>query len=77
MIHDLRIESNYLKNLISGVKRCEIRLNDRDYQKGDLLRFKDYEPETVREYLFEISHIHSGLGLERNYVVLSVVMIGE
>jgi len=74
MIHDLKIEDNYLKNLVSGIKKSEIRINDRDYQKGDLLRFKTYhyaEPK-VKEFLFEISHIHSGLGLKENYVVLSI-----
>lgn len=73
MIHDLKIEQNYLDNLISGVKKSEVRINDRDYQKGDSLRFRKYSfsGETL-EYNFEITHIHSGLGLSQNYVVLSV-----
>ena len=72
MIHDLRIDQNYLSNLVSGLKKAEIRINDRDYQRGDILRFKDYSETKVKEYLFEVTHIHSGLGLERLYVVLSV-----
>ena len=77
MIHDLKIEPNYLDNLVSGLKRAEIRFNDRDYQKGDTLRFKDYRGLDIKEYLFEILHIHSGLGMERGYVVLSVMRIGD
>lgn len=65
MIHDLKIEDNYLANLLSGIKKVEIRLNDRDYQRSDLLRFR-------KKFLFEITHIHSGLGLKENYVALSV-----
>ena len=75
MIHDLKIEKNYLDNLLSGKKRSEIRFNDRDYQGGDLLRFKEYHLNDVTEHLFEILHIHSGLGLKDGYVVLSVHMI--
>lgn len=72
MIHQLKIEENYLKNLIDGRKKVEIRYNDRDYQVGDTLEFtsyKQYHPETV---FFEITHIHSGLGLREGYVALSV-----
>jgi len=74
MIHDLKIEDNYLENLVNGGKKSEIRINDRDYQKGDLLRFRRYsyaEPK-IKEFIFEVSHIHSGLGLKENYVVLSI-----
>ena len=77
MIHDLKIEQNYLDNLIAGIKKSEIRINDRDYQKGDLLRFKNYAKTKPTEHLFEITHIHSGLGLERNHVVLSVKEVSE
>ena len=73
MIHNLKIEPNYLDNLVSGIKKAEIRCNDRDYQRGDVLRFKDYRHSETIEHFFEITHIHSGLGLERNYVMLSVV----
>lgn len=73
MLHKLKIEENYLKNLIDGRKKAEIRFNDRDYQIGDILQFIDYSkfdhPESV---FFEITHIHSGLGLQDRYVVLSV-----
>jgi len=74
MIHDLRIERSYLGNLLSGRKKVEIRLNDRDYQNGDTLRYKDYWDKSgdVKEYLFEITHIHSGTGMEGNYVALSI-----
>ena len=72
MIHDLKIEENYLDNLISGAKKSEVRLNDRDYQKGDLLAFKKYNLDNVTEFLFEVTHIHSGLGMQGSYVVLSL-----
>lgn len=77
MVHKLKIEPNYLDNLITGKKRVEIRVNDRDYQRGDLLQFNDYRPSQIKEYLFEVTHIHSGLGMVHNYVALSVVLLSE
>jgi ASC-1-like (ASCH) protein len=68
--HTLKIEQNYLENLKAGRKKSEIRCNDRDYQLGDTLEFWDRESEDYVEFL--ITHIHSGLGLEHHYIVLSV-----
>lgn len=70
MRHTLKIEDNYLKNLLSGIKKCEIRINDRDYQLGDTLEF--YNPDTEKYVIFTITHVHSGLGLKENYVALSI-----
>lgn len=69
MVHKLKIEANYLSNLLEGKKKAEIRYNDRDYQPGDILEFWDHEKGTIH---FRISHIHSGLGLQEGYVVLSL-----
>lgn len=70
MIHQLKTEDSYLKNLISGHKKSGVRLNDRDCQKGNTLLFKGYFGSLVnpKEYLFEITHIHSGLCMEKDYV---------
>ena len=67
--HTLKIEPEYLENLISGRKKFEIRYNDRDYQLGDILEFSDWKGK----YSFEITHTHSGYGLQDGFVILSVV----
>lgn len=66
MTHKLKIEKEYLLNLLNGRKKSEVRLNDRDYQVGDILNFVNTAGK------FKITHIHSGLGLKEGYVVLSV-----
>lgn len=80
MTHQLKIEEQYLENLISGKKKSEVRRNDRDYQIGDVLDFTAH----ARNYFdgfrfkrceFKIMHIHSGLGMQQGYVVLSVEQI--
>lgn len=70
--HKLIITENYLNNLLTGAKKAEIRFNDRDYQSGDILEFADYSKLEPRVYDFEITHIHSGLGMAAGYVCLSV-----
>ena len=70
MTHELKIEENYLRNLMSGTKMSEIRFNDRDYQLGDDLEF--WDSENSNSVHFRITHIHSGIGMQDGYVVLSV-----
>lgn len=76
MQHNLKIEEQYLENLLSGRKKAEIRINDRDYQVGDSLRFYHYDAQ--KYVTFGITHIHSGLGMDKSgcgYVCLSVERI--
>lgn len=76
MIHILKIEREYLINIVSGTKTAEIRYNDRDYQVGDVLDFTGsaelYGFDLERSYKYSITHIHSGLGMSNNFVVLSI-----
>lgn len=78
-VHRIKIKKDYLDNIIAGKKRAEIRLNDRDYQVGDECLLYEYESLTlgkIQEHnqpraCYTISHIHSGLGMADNYIVLS------
>ena len=70
-IHELKIEEEYYKAIIDGVKTFELRKNDRDYQVGDLIQFtdarfkpKDYLKGATEKYyphpsetLFKITYI--------------------
>lgn len=78
MIHKLKIGEEYLRNILEGKKKSEIRLNDRDYQAGDTIEFwQNVYSELPVKHSFTITHIHSGLGLRENYVVLSIELKGE
>lgn len=78
MLHELKIDQQYLDAILDGSKNFEIRNNDRGYQKGDVIKFHD--PSCVnavncRSYHFEITYVHSGLGMAQNYVALSIKSI--
>lgn len=43
-VHELKIEPIYFKDVKSGLKKFEIRKNDRDYQVGDVVALHEYDP---------------------------------
>lgn len=57
-----------MDDLLSGLKKFEIRLNDRDYKVGDFLEFTDERGV----YVFAVRYIRSGLGLQEGYVCMTV-----
>lgn len=73
MTHRIKIQNEYFENLLTGLKKAEIRYNDRDYQVGDILDFTHITvPHYSRNAKHKITHIYSGLGLQEGYVALSV-----
>lgn len=78
IIHFLKTWPRYFKDLASGVKTFEVRVNDRDFRVGDILCHREYDP-TVSEYTGRelrrlVTYIYGGEcgGLEDGYVVLGV-----
>ena len=77
-VHEIKLSEDYCDEVYSGEKTFEVRKNDRGYQKGDHIVFipvdrlygKAYHPVSEKEY--EITYVHSGLGLENGYVVLGI-----
>jgi hypothetical protein len=81
MKHDLKIQHKWLIRILVGEKSFEVRLNDRDFQVGDTIKFLPLhnEKETVNAYdyqspipLYAITYVHSGLGMAEGYVVLGI-----
>lgn len=82
-VHELKIRESYADAVLSGEKNFEIRLNDRGYQKGDRLKFSTVDsngffisshPLNRKEY--DITYVHSGLGMKEEYVALSIRPVG-
>jgi ribosomal protein S17 len=61
IVHSLKTWPEYFKAVIRGEKTFEIRKNDRNYQVGDTLELKEYDPAikkyTGRSTLFEVTYI--------------------
>lgn len=61
MKHELKTINPYFEDVWDGYKTFEVRLNDRDFQKGDHVLLKEYDPilQTFsnRSILVEINYI--------------------
>ena len=76
MTHFIKILESYADAIIDGRKKFEVRQNDRGYNAGDKVCFKvlyqdkilfPTHPLNYKTYV--ITYVHSGLGLQNNYVV--------
>jgi hypothetical protein len=80
MKHTLKIEPKYAERIVSGEKKFEVRLNDRDYQKHDIIvlhpNYKAGDEPKYKCITADIEYIHSGYGLQENFVVLGLKNIG-
>lgn len=83
-VHKVKIYESYADAVLSGEKTFEIRYNDRGYQKGDRLKFEVLGDGSLlrvshglNEKEYEITYVHSGLGMENGYVVLAIQAVKE
>lgn len=71
--HELKILPEYFTAVVSGIKRFEIRKNDRGYNVGDILRLNEYEngKYTGNVHVVEITYITDYVQQD-NFVVLGI-----
>lgn len=70
---ELKILPEYFTAVVSGIKRFEIRKNDRGYNVGDILRLNEYEngKYTGNVHVVEITYI-TDYAQQDNFVVLGI-----
>ena len=83
MTHYIKIKESYANAVDEGRKNFEVRLNDRGYNAGDEVVFTVvnkfdmtdlYHPLTKKK--FKITYVHSGLGMQNDYVVFGIKECG-
>lgn len=73
MVHQLKIEREFFDTVTKGDKTFEVRINDRDFQVGDILGLNEVDTdkvETGRCTLAEITYILSKNDLLREKTVI-------
>lgn len=50
--HILKVQPPYFDSIVSGTKTFEVRKNDRGYQRGDVLRFREWHPDRTGGFYF-------------------------
>ena len=78
--HELKCWPEHFDPVARGVKTVELRLNDRNYQVGDTLYLREYEPSepayTGRSVRVVITHrMSGGEWLRPGYVALSIRIV--
>ena len=87
MVHKIKVLDVFADAIWSGEKTFEVRTNDRNYQKGDIVEFKVvYETALgARESLghpltgkrYQITYVLSGWGLKDGYVAFGIRLIQD
>lgn len=83
-LHELKIKDEYFKEVLRENKTFELRKNDRDYQVGDLIHFKNifnYDNPDLNEFegyencVFQITYVLKNVeqyGLDKDYCILAI-----
>lgn len=76
--HELKIDLEYYNLIKAGIKKYEIRKNDRNFEVGDFLFLRVFDRKTKIYFTkytplnVEITHILDDfIGLKNDYVILS------
>jgi ASC-1-like (ASCH) protein len=82
--HRLKLDIKCCQDVYDGLKTFEVRINDRDYQVGDIIRFRpvDYKAEFCHHeienktyqitYILDLRSIDCFIGLEDGWIVFSI-----
>lgn len=75
--HHLKLNEQFCDDVLSGKKSFEIRLNDRNYQVGDHIKFQAWgchfpiAEHAINDKEYEITYVLSGWGLKDGYVAFT------
>lgn len=77
--HRIKLQECYCDTVMMRDKRAELRINDRDYQKGDTIRFLPVTDEgrpaehEITDKRYTITHVLTNVqGLIPGYAILSI-----
>ena len=79
MLHELKINKQYFKEVSNRKKTFEIRKNDREFKVGDFVKLKEIDENkkyTGNEELFEITYL-TNYAQKENYVVFAISPISK
>lgn len=80
MTHELKIRPEYFDAVRNRIKTFEVRKNDRNYQVGDWLKLREYDPTkeeyTGSELMVFVSYILKGgsFGIPDDMVIMSICL---
>ena len=72
-IHEIKIEPEYFEKVGSGLKTFEVRIEDRNYQNGDVLVLREWRNQmyTGRRIEATITDVYRGEYCREGYCLIS------
>ena len=88
MIHNLKTWPEFFDAVRIGIKKFELRKDDRNFCVGDLLLLQEYDPGTgryvseegehaINTVVVSVTYILRGFGIPEDHCVMSIERIGE
>jgi hypothetical protein len=85
MLHDLKIDPEYFTEVAWGLKKFELRKNDRDFKCEDILHLREYYSRSKkphysgRSLYCKVTYVLQDplLGLSEGYCILSIDLIDK
>ena len=74
MVHELPMAYERCVAVLNGERTFDVRLNSKEFQKGDRVQYRSFNApnDEIEKHLFEITHVMSGGGIEKDYVVFAI-----
>lgn len=79
MTHELKTWPEYFQAIFENKKTFELRVNDRNYQVGEILLLREFDPETkqysgreIKRYVTYIAANLEHFGLDHDCVIMSI-----
>ena len=77
-LHELKTWPWYFSEILTGVKQFELRKNDRNFECGDTLLLREWDPDTKeytgREIFKSVALTMSGMpGLQDGYMLMGLL----
>lgn len=78
--HNLKTWPEYYKQVQSGEKKFEIRINDRDFQPGDILHLDEWDPKSMvytgKGTTKQVGYVlYKHDGLKEGFVIMSLLTV--
>ncbi len=76
--HNLKCYPEYFREAQRGNKKFEIRVNDRDFKKGDRINLEEFDPVknqyTGASEIYQINYILNGgqFGIDEKMIIMSI-----
>jgi len=81
--HELKTWPQQFLEIMNRVKEFEVRRNDRDFQEGDILFLREWDPETEqytgRNVTCHVTHFLAGdqFGIKHGFCVMGIKLVGR